>query len=47
MPWLTVWDNVVFGLKKAEQDKEKIQSLIGTVGLSRFEKAIRPSFPEV
>ena len=39
MPWLTVWDNVVFGLKKAEQDKEKIQSLIGTVGLSRFEKA--------
>ena len=39
MPWLTVWDNVVFGLKKAEQDKEKIQSLIGTVGISRFEKA--------
>ena len=39
MPWLTVWDNVVFGLKKAEQDKEKIQSLIGTVGLSGFEKA--------
>ena len=34
MPWLTVWDNVVFGLKKAEQDKEKIQALIGTVGLS-------------
>ena len=39
MPWLTVWDNVVFGLKKAEQDKEKIQALIGTVGLSGFEKA--------
>lgn len=39
MPWLTVWDNVVFGLKKSEQDKEKIQSLIGTVGLSGFEKA--------
>lgn len=39
MPWLTVWDNVVFGLKKSEQNKEKIQSLIGTVGLSGFEKA--------
>ena len=34
MPWLTVWDNVVFGL-----NKEKIQALIGTVGLSGFEKA--------
>ena len=44
MPWLTVWDNVVFGLKKAEQDKEKIQALIGTVGLSGFEKAYEPDF---
>lgn len=36
MPWLTVWDNVVFGMKKAEQDKEKIQALIGDRGTFRL-----------
>lgn len=39
MPWLNVLDNVVFGLKRGVQDRKKIQELIGTVGLSGFEKA--------
>ena len=39
MPWLNVWDNVIFGLKKQQVSKEKIQNIIDTVGLSGFEKA--------
>jgi len=38
MPWLNVWDNVKFGLKKSEWDEHVIQSIIDTVGLSGFEK---------
>ena len=39
MPWLNVWDNVRFGLKKQEQDAAFIQSIICMVGLQGFEKA--------
>lgn len=39
MPWLNVWDNVKFGLKKQECDNNVIQSIIHTVGLKGFEKA--------
>lgn len=39
MPWLNVWDNVRFGLKKQECDDKVIQSIIDTVGLHGFEKA--------
>jgi len=39
MPWLTVWDNVRFGLKNTGRDKEEIQEIIQTVGLKGFEKA--------
>ncbi len=39
MPWLTVWDNVAFGLKRREIDGERIQAVIRTVGLSGFERA--------
>ena len=39
MPWLTVWDNVRFGLKNQEEKDAVIQSIIETVGLKGFEKA--------
>ena len=39
MPWLNVWDNVKFGLKKQECDNKVIQNIIDTVGLHGFEKA--------
>lgn len=39
MPWLQVWDNVKFGLKKRKCDDEEIQGIIDTVGLRGFEKA--------
>lgn len=39
MPWLTVWDNVTFGLKKQEIRQEQIQTILDTVGLNGFEKA--------
>ncbi len=39
MPWLTVWDNVSFGLKKQEHKSVFIQRMIDIVGLSGFEKA--------
>lgn len=39
MPWLTVWDNVRFGLKNQEEKDTVIQSIIETVGLKGFEKA--------
>jgi len=40
MPWLSVWKNVVFGLKKEDIRASDIQAIIGTVGLSGFEKAL-------
>lgn len=39
MPWLNVWDNVRFGLKKQECDNAFIQGIIRTVGLEGFEQA--------
>lgn len=39
MPWLNVWDNVMFGVKKKECDKAFIQDIIRNVGLEGFEKA--------
>lgn len=39
MPWLNVWDNVRFGLKKQECDNAFLQGIIDTVGLKGFEKA--------
>lgn len=39
MPWLNVWDNVRFGLKKQECDRKEIQTIIDVVGLHSFEKA--------
>lgn len=39
MPWLNVWDNVKFGLKKQECDNGVIQNIIDTVGLNGFEGA--------
>ena len=39
MPWLNVWDNVKFGLKKQKIEIEVIQGIIDTVGLNGFEKA--------
>lgn len=39
MPWLNVWDNVSFSLKKKECIGEKIQNVIDMVGLHGFEKA--------
>lgn len=40
MPWLTVWKNIVFGLKKKEIREEKIRELIALTGLSGFENAL-------
>ena len=39
MPWLNVWDNVRFGLKKKAEDRAFIQNIIDMVGLSGFEQA--------
>lgn len=39
MPWLTVWDNIIFGLKKQPYDAKAIQALLETVGLNGFQKA--------
>ncbi len=39
MPWLNVWDNVKFGLKKQKCDEKDIQNIISIVGLQGFEKA--------
>ena len=39
MPWLNVWDNVVFGLKKQNYENNDIQNIIDIVGLKGFEKA--------
>ena len=39
MPWLTVSDNTIFGLKKHSYDTGEIQTLLETVGLDGFQKA--------
>ena len=39
MPWLTVWNNITFGLSKREQDRKKIADIITTAGLTGFERA--------
>ena len=39
MPWLNVWDNVRFGLKKRLGEDKMIQDTIDKVGLHGFEKA--------
>lgn len=39
MPWLTVWDNTIFGLKKHSYDTGEIQALLETVGMDGFQKA--------
>ena len=39
MPWLTVWNNTIFGLKKHSYDTGKIQALLETVGLDGFQRA--------
>lgn len=39
MPWLNVWDNVKFGLKKQECQHGDIQKIVDMVGLHGFEKA--------
>ena len=39
MPWLNVWDNAAFGLKRADIDADDLRRIIRTVGLSGFERA--------
>lgn len=39
MPWLNVWDNITFGVKKKECDRAFIQDIVRTIGLEGFEKA--------
>lgn len=39
MPWLNVWDNVRFGIKRRECDDKAIQLIINMVGLNGFERA--------
>ncbi len=36
MPWLTVWKNITFGLKRTKRDDIAIRQLIDTVGLTGF-----------
>ena len=42
-PWLTVWDNVAFGLRRkgvdAQETAERVNAALSLVGLSRFAKA--------
>ncbi|MDO4219032.1 MAG: ABC transporter ATP-binding protein [Synergistaceae bacterium] len=38
MPWLSVWDNVNFGLEKFQIDKGKTQAVIDLVALTGHEK---------
>lgn len=40
MPWLTVAQNIAFGLKKREVDPEKIDRLISLTGLDGFADAL-------
>lgn len=40
MPWLTVTQNIAFGLKKKDLDPEKIRRLISLTGLEGFDEAL-------
>lgn len=40
MPWLTVWKNIAFGLKKKEIDEQEIKHLITLTGLDGFAYAL-------
>ncbi len=40
MPWLTVWKNIAFGLKKKEIDEKEIADLITLTGLDGFAQAL-------
>lgn len=40
MPWLTVWKNIVFGLKKRDIQEAKIRELIALTGLTGFENVL-------
>ena len=40
MPWLTVRDNVQFGLRRGQADARGVQRMIDTVGLTGFERAL-------
>ena len=40
MPWLTVAQNIAFGLKKKDTDPEKINALITLTGLEGFAQAL-------
>lgn len=40
MPWLTVAQNIAFGLKKKEADPAEIRRLIALTGLEGFDKAL-------
>ena len=42
MPWLTVEKNILFGVKRKQQDRKKLSGLLELTGLTGFEKA-RPS----
>lgn len=39
MPWLSVWDNIEFGVPKEKRDPKETQELIDVVGLTGFERA--------
>lgn len=39
MPWLSLYENMTFGVNKADLNKEKIDELIKLLGLETFEKA--------
>lgn len=39
MPWLTVQNNITFGLTKQEKNRKKTADIIASVGLTGFEKA--------
>lgn len=39
MPWLTIWQNITFGLKRNQVRREEIVRLIEMTGLTGFEKA--------
>jgi len=39
MPWLTAWNNIIFGLHKGTYSEEFVQSLINMVGIHGFEMA--------
>lgn len=39
MPWLTVWKNITFGMKKKEIDAKRIRQLVEMTSLAGFEGA--------